>query len=291
MPREIAHFLAIDHLVENLPGLKTLVLGQKLGLEALYLGSITPDSPYYMPIGNSEDVAEFIHGRSGNDTFVVLRHLMALCDSLTKEQGGMLTLFATGILTHIIMDAVMHPFINLLSGDYYARDAIERKKARTLHRRLETDLDFYLLRSSRPKYLSLLELRSNLGGNLGELSKSMDYVLRENGHESSYKLYWLSHALLYSLFDKKFIGNLNFLPTEINALCGQGRELHELFKSKRQYPLGKSLYFKHEGTDLDLDFLYNLALEFLLKEVALFVRDSPKYLSLHGPSLVDGTVQ
>lgn len=290
MPREIAHFLAVDHVVENLPELKAIVDSRKLGLEALYLGSITPDSPYYLPTKGAEQIAEYIHGRSGNDTFCLLRSLLEKANKGEEKVDPLLDLFVIGIFTHIVMDAVMHPLVNLLSGNYYDSNLEARKHARTLHRTLETDLDYYLLNIKKPKHESLHSLLCSLKSEIETLSTPLNSVLRDSGYSSSYRLYWQIHSILNSIFDRKSIISLNLFPPEIEALCGRGREPHELLYSKMKYPTADNMYFKYVGSEVDLRDLYALGQVYLLEQVKLFIADTPKCVSLRGPSLENGKV-
>ncbi len=291
MPREIAHFVAVDYLLGNLPALKILVSSHPLGLEALYLGSISPDSPYYYPFGRAEEVSECIHSGDRINAFGLIEQLIISSEDASGRKNCLGFLFSIGMLTHVILDASMHPFINLLSGDYYSSDLAERRKARTIHRQLETDLDYYLLQDEKPKYNSILSLRMAMSRSLPDLAKLLDGVLQKSSIESSYRSYWLGHGILFSLFSMGIVRNLPLVPVEIKALCGRGRKPHELFTVKKAYPNKPNLFYCCDEGELNVFELYGLIRTFLLEQVSTFMLNPTKYLSLQGPSLDDGTIQ
>lgn len=296
MPREIAHFLAVEYLIANSEEVKELVCSTNLGREIIYLGSITPDSPYYMVLGTEhEKVAEHIHGRNEADTFALLRVLKEYADGKSASDNKAMQLFVIGILTHVILDAVVHPYLNLVAGDYYDLDLRRRKDARTLHRRLETDLDNFLLKSkdeAKLKYDSLGQLRKTLKQTISDLSFNIDSALYQSNIISKYKKYWYSHSLIYSLLSSNLLGLLSpLLPKEIGALCGRRKQYHPLFKSRDYtYPNSENLFYKCLSEEIDVLSIYFLAKEKMLEEVLGYLKHPAKYLSLRGPSMEDGTI-
>lgn len=296
MPRELAHFLAIEGAIGSIDELKSAVERIPLAREVLYLGSITPDAPYYVLFGEKhERIAAFLHGRDGADSFSLPRMLREESKKLPLEKKELVNLFIIGILSHIILDAIVHPFVNLLSGDYYDPDPHRRREARTLHRRLETDLDCFLKSSiqfENSKYECLLRLSSNLSPVLEELGVAMDDSLKSLNFSCCFTKYWRSHSLLYSILGSDLSAYIrNFLPVEIAALCGAGRAMHPLFQVKEFfYPNSDNLYFRHESGKENLLSVYLLAKDFLLTAISEYLENPDKYLSLRGPSLEDGTI-
>ncbi len=146
MPKEITHLVVADEVLLSLP---RAVRNEILRHRHLYdIGSTSPDLFYYdvsFPfevLASTEVFSERIHGRSGEDNAA---HVLWMLDELNRSpvEGGFA--FLAGYLTHTASDAVFHPMVYSLTGNYFAEDPVERKRARARHRVLETSLDLYLL--------------------------------------------------------------------------------------------------------------------------------------------------
>lgn len=146
MPKEITHLIVADEVLRALPKAERSAI---LRHRHLYdLGSTSPDLFYYdLPfpfelLESTEVFSERIHGRSGEDN---MAHVLWMLREMKEHpaEGGLA--FIAGYLTHTASDAVFHPMVYSMTGNYYAEDAAERKRSRARHRVLETSLDLYLL--------------------------------------------------------------------------------------------------------------------------------------------------
>lgn len=293
MPREIAHFIAADRLVLSLSSVRKLVEQIEYGRDILFLGAISADSPYYFPFGKSPElVAELIHGRQGEDTFQILRILKQSCcgESLKNKY---LDVFILGFLSHVLLDVAVHPFVNMLSGDYYDDDPVERSRAVTMHRRLETDLDYHLLSLGENKeYAKFFSRRrqNRFVGGKKLIARELDQILNQLGLKSSFSYYWSSHFFLTKVFDLPFLGKVGILPAELLALSGRNRKPHGLFTERRFFPKGSEFYFKAKEEMFALAELYFYVLDWLVSEIDRYLENPLLYLSAKGPSLNTGKI-
>lgn len=146
MPKEITHLIVADEVLSALPKQESRELIRNRHLYDL--GSTAPDLFYYdLPfpfevLASTEIFSERIHGKSGEDN---MAHVLWMLGELKERpvEGGFA--FIAGYLTHTASDAVFHPMVYSMTGNYYAEDAQERKRSRARHRVLETSLDLYLL--------------------------------------------------------------------------------------------------------------------------------------------------
>lgn len=147
MPREIIHWDVLERTRAGLEANGQPELARVLTEHrpAAYLGAMAPDAPYYAYLGASEMrtmLAEIIHGRGGEDTYVFPRSLATAIESRESEMDAREGLaFLMGVLSHIITDVHFHPMIFYFTGDYYHADPEERRGARARHRLFEVYLD------------------------------------------------------------------------------------------------------------------------------------------------------
>lgn len=146
MPRELVHWLVLEEFCERIPELSQLL---KANSNVMYLGSLVPDAPYYLNFGscpNSIKLGDHLHGSLGEDTFIPIKRLLHYREQLSDQKHCELALaLSLAILTHIVTDAVFHPMLSYLTGNWYASDASERSAARRRHKLLEVYLDSWFV--------------------------------------------------------------------------------------------------------------------------------------------------
>jgi len=147
MPREIVHWKVARAAYKGL----SLILREKLpeiSEDAIFLGAIAHDAPYYLvsKVKDTKDftqVAEYLHGTDGEDTYEPIRRLFEKV-SLARKSGDEYSFtlgFLLGFLSHLVTDSIFHPPIIYLTGDYYDQDPVKANHSRRKHRALETSLD------------------------------------------------------------------------------------------------------------------------------------------------------
>ncbi len=154
MGKEISHILCAGQASRFSADSPGAGLRSMLGdfSRCYHLGSIVPDTFFYavrLPFkkGNPSRYGDILHGSEGNDTArPALEMLKALRDAPNDPLFREKTAFVCGYLTHIALDATLHPFVYHVSGNYYAGCALERREAQARHRLIEVWLDLHLLR-------------------------------------------------------------------------------------------------------------------------------------------------
>jgi len=172
MPKEITHWFVAERTAERLCG--TCLGDSALGCpNALKMGAVFPDIPYYLT-GTSKlaemaaVVANEYHGMHGEDTYVLLRTLLAWSSGHVHPAHKA---FLTGVVSHLQTDMVFHPCIFFMTGNYHDADPVKRTRAVRDHRRFEVMLDFHVCRvlGQKPQYFKArkfwksLECRQLLG--------------------------------------------------------------------------------------------------------------------------------
>ncbi len=156
MPREIVHWHVVDMLVEALRGpCSPLADALCAHRPAAYLGAIIHDAPYYYALATSaesQQVAERLHGRDGEDTYRPLFNVAQHIQSSQKpEDRQTLLAFLCGMVSHAIVDMRFHPLIIYITGDYYHLDPNQRRLNRAAHRLFEVQLDSYARQTWQPR--------------------------------------------------------------------------------------------------------------------------------------------
>jgi len=144
MPKEITHWLVSLKTAEMLRG--TMIGDAALSNQnALILGAIFPDILYYLPndpaLSAYQEIAHFLHGNNGEDTYELIRQTLSVLKESPYRQEFLS--FLLGVITHIQTDIVFHPMIYHLTGNYHDADPSRRNKAIEQHRRFECLLDLY----------------------------------------------------------------------------------------------------------------------------------------------------
>ena len=123
MPRELVHWRVLEGSLKDAPSKLVQIINENK--EAAYLGAIAHDAPYFHKLGKSPfaEVAKFLHGTYGHDTFLPLYELLKACEDDRQRA------FVLGMFSHAVADQVMHPMIYYFTGDYYHSDKKLKLKA------------------------------------------------------------------------------------------------------------------------------------------------------------------
>lgn len=164
MPKEITHWLVAEEAFLSLPEKSNLFKAIKSHPNLYYCSAVLPDTPYYCLTGRCTPIKKatnHLHCQQENGfaTLAAITRRPALLNFQAE-----LSLLA-GLVTHLIADAVFHPLIFFLCGNDTVKDDSE---VTACHRRLETRLDQFYLKKSKPsggilleKYLKDLEISDN----------------------------------------------------------------------------------------------------------------------------------
>jgi hypothetical protein len=134
MPKENTHLWFARSLLPEIrdPGMHGAI---SAGMASYLLGSIIPDTFFYSPIPSLVRISEFIHGKDGQPTNILIRSV------LDRARGPEDIVFILGYISHCALDITFHPMVDSLSGDYYDPDPGLREQAMATHRSLETCID------------------------------------------------------------------------------------------------------------------------------------------------------
>jgi hypothetical protein len=140
MPKDLIHFAIAERTAARLQSTR---LGALLEAEprGLLLGAVFHDALFYAALPADtplERAAHALHGADGEDTFALIR---LLANHVRESESPLATAVLAGAVSHLYADAVMHPLVWHLSGDYYSSDPAGRSMARQRHRALESLLD------------------------------------------------------------------------------------------------------------------------------------------------------
>ena len=192
MPSIFTHLIIAQDALESLPlgpGRQLLELNSK----AFYLGALSPDLPYFdmfhnyrgVPLGavlgpvthtlESRVLAWLGWSMPERDGWGMRFHSVgapAILEAWAKHalrRPGPLAALVAGMLTHCAADEVLHPKVNADSGDGATAESLR------LHRELEINLDYVLLRS-RSVAIEGLSLGGLLELSLGRVDQSGEYM-------------------------------------------------------------------------------------------------------------------
>lgn len=152
MPKENTHIYFADKVSQKVNSQDLLALLKKYS-KYFYLGSISPDTFYYSPKKEVEEISNFIHGNFGNLTNELVFKFLNIAKNKKSEKD---LVFALGFLTHCAIDIITHPVIFYLTGDYHSSDKKVAEDAKYLHRYFETYFDNKINKNfSIPKNIDL----------------------------------------------------------------------------------------------------------------------------------------
>jgi hypothetical protein len=150
MPKDITHWIISMKTAEALRG--TIMGNAALSNQnALKLGAIFPDILFYLPndpaISRYRDIANSLHGNNGEDTYELIRQILTVMKESPYRQEFLS--FLLGVITHIQTDAVFHPMVYYLTGNYHDAEPSARSRAIEQHRCFECLIDLYFCGGSR----------------------------------------------------------------------------------------------------------------------------------------------
>lgn len=171
MPKEFFHWTAARRTAQGLKG-----SAYQPALEAwplmLELGASFHDSLYYLQGAYSEKIKKLpcrLHGVKGEGTFDLLRlqleHVQTHPEGSEARQAAAAAF--VGMLSHVFLDATVHPFVYFHSGAYDSDDPETRHLARIRHRALESAMDIAL--AGGPEGLRSQSLQRLLASRQGTL--------------------------------------------------------------------------------------------------------------------------
>ena len=141
MPKDLIHFKIAERTAARLTDTRwrNAVADRP---EALLLGSVFFDTLFYAVSSSGqplERLAHKLHGADGQDTFRLIRFQADL--AARSDDQALPASMLVGLVSHLWADAVMHPMVWHLTGDYYGDDPKLRSEVRQRHRALETLMD------------------------------------------------------------------------------------------------------------------------------------------------------
>lgn len=142
MPKENTHLWFGHGILEHVREADMLA-DISAHIDSYHLGSIIPDTFFYSSRARVFEISESLHGKGGSPTNTAI--LMVL----DEAKGSRDIAFILGYITHCALDAVFHPVVNSLAGNYYDDDPVLKARAAYLHRHLETGLDVRILNPLR----------------------------------------------------------------------------------------------------------------------------------------------
>jgi len=141
MPKELIHFKTALRTADILSGTRFSPCLDSHP-HGLLLGSVVHDALFYgvnkqaRPL---DQLAHQLHGADGQDTFTLLK--LQAQHAATTPNNELATALLIGMTSHLFADAIMHPMVWHLSGNYFASDPKAKSQARQRHRALESLMD------------------------------------------------------------------------------------------------------------------------------------------------------
>lgn len=210
MPRELIHWHVVDRVLRerNLPEQVSRILERNLPIAML--GSFAHDVPYYFKAGHDdfEQIADYLHGKDGEDTFVPMKGIAGAILALSPERREPAWALLLGMLSHMAVDAVFHPMIFYFTGNYHDPDPAERPRAQSRHRLIEVYIDAWIEPQIRfPHGTGISTLLRSIGDRqVQQLADLLDSVLLPelfSGNGAPQKR-WLSGFKQLGLYQRLF---------------------------------------------------------------------------------------
>lgn len=141
MPKDLIHFKIAEQTAHKLTDTQ---FGACIHQEndALLLGSVMHDALFYAvtPGGlRLEALGHRLHGADGQDTFDFIR-LQARHAKAAKDKT-LPAAILVGLISHLYADAVIHPLVWHMTGNYYDDNPEAKSATRQRHRALESLMD------------------------------------------------------------------------------------------------------------------------------------------------------
>lgn len=252
MPREQAHWTVLNAAHKR--GHVASIVTQSIALfpAAAQLGSIAHDAPYFADFGRSAEftaVAERLHGGEGEDTFEPMRQLVHRVQQMPHDESRLLGISCiAGMLSHIATDQVFHPLVYYITGNYYAEEAHERRRAQYRHRLFEVYLDQWYLRTHLTKPTTIASLLDTLGPRLS----SIENLLSLLGGREVWQVGFRDMATLQSAFVSPIAGaGIRLLNFILGGRLSHGEALVQFGRRRHYKILDRALSFKNPVTGED----------------------------------------
>ena len=252
MPKENTHIYFASELMRHLPDaeLRHILESHRT---YVFLGAVIPDTMYY---SRREDIADTLHGKSGNLTNELILDMLEKTElNLQNTEAERDLAFCCGYISHCALDITFHPMVYYLSGDYYDPDPVRREQAVYLHRHIETCLDVFinnpmrmheLLQSSLMEGLAFERIVSRrFSAGIRDIRRALQTQLRMNRlftSRAGYVIFsllcrlglihdWTLKGLFYANIKHEACIDFSILNYQ-NILTGEGRQttLQKLFK-------------------------------------------------------------
>lgn len=212
MPKEQTHWILAKKAASRLekgPIRQIIVKNPNL----YYLGAVILDTPMYAlhDAKKYNVLAQHLHGRWGENTFTPLTKLLKAYKG--KWSDGLWAL-VLGAMSHILADAVYHPWIEYYTGS--STDVPENmyKLSLSRHRELETYLDLYHIRTFpefKPKSFSGLLRKKEMGSRQFDNMINTLYFNGKDGPDPKIRKLFFAHAALQWCFMQKTLAKIAFL--------------------------------------------------------------------------------
>lgn len=159
MPSVISHDLLAKQVYDNIDSKNT----DKV---MFLLGALGPDFLYAAKVRNNKDITKLGSLYHHSDADKALRVFIETAQSIDNSAYS----FALGFLTHYALDSTAHPFV-LATVDEMLPEC-RRATKKTLHDKIEINLDVIILREKTGKIPSEVQLKELVPSN-GEVLKSV----------------------------------------------------------------------------------------------------------------------
>jgi hypothetical protein len=216
MPKELTHWVIAKKALDRLePGpVKQALLGH---FPTFLLGATAPDTPMYALLDSERyaKVARRLHGSEGEDTFDPPARV------LRQFRGMDAAAFALGVVSHVMTDAIFHPWIMYYSGGCHDPEDSVRHHNLFRHRLLESWLDLHYARQN-PALAGFHHRRLFRGGSasLGRTASFFSVLFGgEKRPEAGVNAAIYCHSLFHWAFTKGWIG---FVARGAGRFLGKG---------------------------------------------------------------------
>ncbi len=141
MPKEQTHWILATQAAQSLERgpIKDIIEKHP---NLYLLGAVSPDTPMYAlhDMAQFAALAQQLHGRYGENTFKPLTHVLEYYQDAWSPG---LWAFVLGTLSHIMADAVYHPWVEYYTGSSGDVPESDRHLSLSRHRELESYIDLY----------------------------------------------------------------------------------------------------------------------------------------------------
>ncbi|MDI6796486.1 MAG: zinc dependent phospholipase C family protein [Desulfatibacillaceae bacterium] len=216
MPKELTHWVIAKKALDRLePGPVKQALSSHFPV--FLLGATAPDTPMYALLDAERftRIAKRLHGSAGEDTFDPPARV------LRQFRGMDAAAFALGVVSHVMTDAIFHPWIMYYSGGCHEQDDSVRHTNLFRHRLIESWLDLHYARQNPS--LAGFHHRRLFRDNRAPISRIASFFSVLFGEEKQPQ-YGVSaaiycHSLFHWAFTKGWIG---FVARGAGRFMGKG---------------------------------------------------------------------